>query len=522
MPKTFRSHLKKVFWPNLCVGRSVPVLKIQEYSSGWNLASALTLNQNPFFEIASIKRTARPVQWIVGILMLLALSLPAAVYAADGSHAALYQKLSGIAFSTDGDLSLFEKLNKSSRAQNWAPATETQFVGNLRILKSVKAPESEGGPRIYLLRKLSGELYILSVPADPAARAEGADSFYAGLDEISGNKMVFSVKILNATIAGETYPFATFTSKPEQMKLDKIFKICIILMLFFVMVGMGLTLTFKDFALVFTKPRGIILGEILQFGFMPFLAMCLGRLLGFHEQYPFIYVGMILITATPGGVTSNLMTYYAKGDLALSISLTSFSTVMSIVFTPLLLALYCVDLPEITIPVKLVIQTILILVLIPLMVGMAIRGKWQAFAEKATPFFSAMGIIALLVLIIAGVLSNLDAFADTDRQGVKFYATIFSLTMLGMVFGIVFSKLLGINNYQTRAISLETGLRNSALAMTIALLIQDSMGDFYSSMFITSGLFGLIMYFAGILSIIIYKRILPVAGAEGDVTTSQA
>jgi BASS family bile acid:Na+ symporter len=230
---------------------------------------------------------------------------------------------------------------------------------------------------------------------------------------------------------------------------------------------------------------------------------------------------MILITATPGGVTSNLMTYYAKGDLALSISLTSFSTVMSIIFTPLLLAFYCAGMPEIVIPVKLVVQTILILVIIPLVVGMAIRGKWQAFAEKATPFFSALGIIALLVLIVAGVLSNLDAFADTDRQGVKFYTTIFLLTMLGMLFGIGFSKLIGINNYQTRAISLETGLRNSALAMTIALLIQDAMGDFYSSIFITSGLFGLIMYLAGIIAIFLYKPLLPVTAGEADTAKKE-
>jgi BASS family bile acid:Na+ symporter len=243
---------------------------------------------------------------------------------------------------------------------------------------------------------------------------------------------------------------------------------------------------------------------------MPFLAMCLGRLLGFHEQYPFIFVGMILITAIPGGVTSNLMTYYAKGDLALSISLTSFSTVMSIALTPLLLALYCADIPEIAIPVKAVIQTILILVIIPLMVGMAIRGKWKSLAEKATPFFSALGIISLLVLIIVGVLSNLHAFADTARYGFKFYATIFSLTMLGMLFGILFPKLFRINNYQTRAISIETGLRNSTLAMTIALLVQDAMGDFYSSMFVTSGVFGLSMYLAGGLAIFLYKPLLPV------------
>ena len=107
-------------------------------------------------------------------------------------------------------------------------------------------------------------------------------------------------------------------------------------------------------------------GEILQFGLMPLLAFALGHLLGFYEQYPFFFVGMILITAIPGGVTSNLMTYYAKGDLALSISMTSFSTVLSIIFTPLLLALYCVNMPEADIPVKTVVQTILILVIIPL------------------------------------------------------------------------------------------------------------------------------------------------------------
>ena len=174
------------------------------------------------------------------------------------------------------------------------------------------------------------------------------------------------------------------------------------------------------------------------------------------------------------------------------------------------LALYCANMPDVDIPVKTVIQTIMVLVIIPLTVGMSVRGKWPLFAMKSTPFFSALGIIALLALIIAGVLSNIHVFKDTARYGLKFYTSVFALTALGMIFGIVFSKMVGINNYQTRAISLETGLRNSALAMTIALLIQDAMGDFYSSMFVTSGLFGLIMYLAGVLAIFLYKPLLPV------------
>ena len=347
---------------------------------------------------------------------MMAVSLPATGFANDGSNEALYRKLSGIGIGK-GDSSLFDKLSNYSKNLDWDRADETEFVGDLRIVKGINEKTAESEARIYLLRKLSGELYILSLPADPSALAEDGDSPYAGLDGISGNKMVFNVKTMHTMVDGEAYKLAKLVSGPEQMRLDRIFKICIVLMLFFV---------------------------------------------------------------------------------------------MSIVLTPLLLALYCADKPEIAIPVKAVIQTILILVIIPLMVGMAIRGKWKSLAEKATPFFSALGIIALLVLIIVGVLSNLHAFADTARYGFKFYTTIFSLTMLSMLFGILFPKLFRINNYQIRAISLETGLRNSALAMTIALLIQDAMGDFYGSMFVTSGVFGLSMYLAGVIAIFLYKPLLPV------------
>jgi BASS family bile acid:Na+ symporter len=219
---------------------------------------------------------------------------------------------------------------------------------------------------------------------------------------------------------------------------------------------------------------------------------------------------MVLIAATPGGVTSNLMTHYAKGDVALSISLTSISTALSIIFVPLLLGAYCSNIPEVIIPVNTIISTIVILVIIPLAVGMLVRAKWENFAKKSVPAFSALGIVALLFLIIAGILSNLDKFADTDRYGFMFYAMVFIFTSLGMLAGAIIPKLFRINNYQVRAISLETGLRNSSLAMAIALLIQDGMGDYYSSLFWVSGIFGLTMYLAGVIAIKLYKRILHV------------
>ncbi len=452
--------------------------------------------------------------WCIAILCLTLMTIaPAPSMADDKAGEKLYSKLSQIA-NGEGDIGLFETLNDESARIDWEKSKNIEFAGNLRILKVVTDKVPDKRHTVYLLRTFAGEVYILALPEDPALLDEDAESFYAGLNQMLESKMIFNVGIVQGTIDGQIYNFAQFSAKPGPVLLDKIFKIFIVLMLFFVMIGMGLTLTLEEFALVFKKPRGIIVGEILQFGVMPLLAFGLGYVMGFYEYFPFIFVGMILITATPGGVTSNLMTYYAKGDVALSISLTSFSTVFSILFTPLLLALYCTNLPEVTIPVKIVIQTILILVIVPLTIGMSVRKKWETFAKKAVPVFSALGIFALLILIIAGVLSNLNSFADTARYGFKFYSTIFVLTLLGMLVGILVSKLVGINNYQTRAISLETGLRNASLAIAIALLIQDAMGDFYSSLFFTSAIFGLTMYVAGTISIILFKPLLPLPPKE--------
>jgi BASS family bile acid:Na+ symporter len=278
-------------------------------------------------------------------------------------------------------------------------------------------------------------------------------------------------------------------------------------------VGMGLTLTINDFALVFKKPLAMILGPIFQFLFMPLLAMLLGYISGYYETYPFIYLGMLLIAVTPGGVTSNLMTYLGKGDVALSVSLTALCTVLSLFCTPLILTLFAAHIPSFQLPVMAIFSQILILVVIPLFIGMLVRSKSENFAKKAEKPFAGIGLFALLFLIVVGIWGNLEKFADTDRYGFKFYAIIFVFTLVGMIGSGLLAKLLRINNFQARAVSLECGLRNASLAMTIALLIQDRIGDFYSSVFFTSGIFGIWMYFAGAISIFTFKKWLPVSSS---------
>ena len=410
-----------------------------------------------------------------------------------------------------GEAKLFDTLNEHADNLDWKKAETETFEGNIRLL-IIEEGNPGAGNKLYMVRNITGELHILDLPAEDAPQE--VKQRYTGLDDMLGDKYIFTLKVMKDDVDDTTYSFVRLVERPSRTMLDRVFKISIVLMLFFVMVGMGLTLTVEDFKRVFQKPKAILTGAVLQWALMPLVAMALGHLLGFYETFPFIFVGMVLISVSPGGVTSNLMTYYSKGDLALSISLTSFSTVLSLFFTPVLLALYCANVPEVQIPVMLIIQTIIILVIIPLSIGMVVQAKATKFAQKAIPFFSALGIIALLFLIIAGILSNIEVFKDTERYSFKFYSMVFTLTLLGMIVGVVFPKLLRISNYQVRALSLETGLRNASLAMALALLIQDFMGDFYSSMFVTSAMFGLLMYVAGFISIWFFRKLLPTEEQE--------
>ncbi len=419
-----------------------------------------------------------------------------------------YERLLKMQRSLDAAV-LFAKLSDAARDYNYENAEALEFTGNLRRL-DVHTDAGIAVRGLYLVRSLDDDIYILSIPEDASALAAESDSPYAGIADKIKNKMKFNVRAGTATVDGELWHFARLESVPERGFIDRLFFIFIVLMLFFVMMGMGMTLTVRDFAMVAIKPRAMIVGPLCQFGLLPFLAYLLGSAAGYPESYPFIFIGLILVSASPGGVTSNLMTYWAKGDLALSVSMTGVSTILSLVFTPLLLQLYAAGVPNVEIPVKDVIVQILVLVIVPLLVGLGIRARFENFAKASEKYFSGLGVFALLFLIITGILNNLHHFLDFDRYGLSFYAVVLTLTLSAMVFSLVVAKILRVDNFQTRAIALETGLQNAALAMTIAILLQDRMGDFHSSMFAVSGLFGLWMYVAGTIMITLFPKILPV------------
>jgi len=436
---------------------------------------------------------------MVTVLLLLLLITPvSAKESTQDKGEELYTRLSQAA--TDGDSDFLSRLAMLGEKADWTNASEISFDGNLRLLSVTGQEKGQ-----YLVRNLDGSLYLLSIPLTPDTEA-----VYDGIDKMTGDKLEFVGLLTSADLDGESYTFIRFTKAPNQLLLDRVFKVATVFMFFFIMLGMGMNLTFQEFMLVFKKPKGIIIGIILQWLVMPFMALGIAYIFGYYQHYPFIYAGMILICACPGGVTSNLMTYYAKGDLALSVSLTSISTVLSLLFTPLILTAFCNNIPNVKVPADLIVQTITLLVLVPLILGLLIRRKWEKFSKKVTPFFSALGVFALAMIIGVGLYTNFEKLADTQRYSALFYVMVILLSLLGMLGTLGLAKLLRLNNPQARAISVEVGCRNSTLAVTLALLIQDLMGDYFSSMFVTTAIYGITMYPICFLMIALFKYLLPI------------
>ncbi|EMJ89369.1 bile acid:sodium symporter [Leptospira meyeri] len=247
--------------------------------------------------------------------------------------------------------------------------------------------------------------------------------------------------------------------------LTRVEEILFASMIFFLMVAMGTTLTLENFKKAIQSKRPLLIGMLSQFGFMPLIAFALSNIFGLS---PLFSVGLILVGCTPGGTTSNLLTYYAKGDVALSISMTITSTVLAAVMMPFLFWLYCsgFNAEQIQIPFKSIIGSIIILI-IPVLVGIKIRSSNQRLALKIEKIGSILGILMILFLLIVMIPKNFELLNKTTWE---MYISAILITVLGYFFGYAFSKFLNLTERQSTTVSLETGIQNGPLTIAVILL----------------------------------------------------
>jgi BASS family bile acid:Na+ symporter len=237
-------------------------------------------------------------------------------------------------------------------------------------------------------------------------------------------------------------------------------------MMMVIMLGMGSSLTFKDFRIAFRKPQGVLVGLLSQYAIMPALGYTLAILLGFP---PALAIGLILMGCMPGGTTSNIFTYFSKGVLALSILMTICSTLVAVLMVPVLLALYSglLGLPsEYQIPPGDVLR-VLVLLIVPTVLGIALR-KWNPNVGATIELIGAiLGVVVILFLIVTWVPRNHMLLATT--AGSVYFATI-GLGLFGMALGFGLARLLRQDRVRSRTIALETGIQNGPLAVLIVLL----------------------------------------------------
>lgn len=232
------------------------------------------------------------------------------------------------------------------------------------------------------------------------------------------------------------------------------------LLLGIIMFGMGLTLKLKDFKQVITAPKEVITLVVAQYTIMPLIAVGLVFL---FQLPPEIAIGVILVGCSPGGTSSNVMTYLAKGNMALSVTATSVSTLLAPIITPALTLL----LASAWLPVSFsaMFISIIQIVLVPIALGVAVQYLLGNKVEQAIgvlPLISVIGIIGVITAVVSNNVENILA------SGLLIFAVVILHNLLGYLVGFLLGKVFRFDLKDTKTLSIEVGMQNSGLAATLA------------------------------------------------------
>lgn len=229
-----------------------------------------------------------------------------------------------------------------------------------------------------------------------------------------------------------------------------------------IMFGMGMTLNPNDFRIVFSRPKDVILGCLAQFTIMPALAWLLARAFSLDDA---LALGVVLVGCCPGGTASNVITYLAKGDLALSVGMTAVSTLAAPLLTPLLTWLLAGH--HIEVDVASMFLSILWVVIVPIVAGFIVKRLWPDFTRRATgylPALSSLVIAAIVAIVIAANASKL------MQGGLLIVAVVMAHNVCGLALGYFIGRTLRLAPAKRKAISIEVGMQNSGLASSLATI----------------------------------------------------
>jgi len=277
--------------------------------------------------------------------------------------------------------------------------------------------------------------------------------------------------------------------------------------LFIIMIGIGMTLTIRDFRQVAVYPKGMIVGTVAQILVMPLIAFMLATLLAVP---PAIAVGLVIIAACPGGTTSNLFVLLSRGNIALSIVLTVSASLITILtlplFTNIALQHYMGTEEDIVLPVWKTVGMLIGIVLFPVAIGMVVRTRKPEVARKAESIVSIFGGVVLAVLIVALVYGVRDQIWELLKQAGP--ATIL-LNLAGIGLGLAAGRVAGLTQRESLAVAVELGVKNGTIALMVTLTLLES-----SAMSIPAAVYGVLMFPIGFVLAMYGRSIIPISTVQ--------
>ena len=229
-----------------------------------------------------------------------------------------------------------------------------------------------------------------------------------------------------------------------------------------VMLGMGLTLTFKDFAEVTRNPKAVVIGVVAQFVVMPLIAFLLVKL---FQLPPDLAIGVILVGSCPGGTSSNVMTFLARGNTALSVACTTISTLLAPVLTPAVFYLFASQWLDINAGAMFI--SVLKIVLLPIFAGVIIRTFLKEKVEQFSQTMPLISVIAIVLIVTAVVSVSKDRIIES---GLMIFAIVALHNGLGYLIGYGVARLFKLSNFDSKAVSIEVGMQNSGLGAALAAI----------------------------------------------------
>lgn len=231
-------------------------------------------------------------------------------------------------------------------------------------------------------------------------------------------------------------------------------------LLMVVMFGMGLTMKLGDFKVVFIHPKEMIVGCIAQFTIMPLLAFALGKIFGLEAA---LLAGVILVGTCPGGTSSNVITYMSKGNVALSVGMTSVNTLLSPVLTPAIT--YLLLRTSVNVDVWAMCLSIVQVVILPIALGFVVNRFAAKLVARAVEILPVVSVIAICLIVATVVSHNAEKIMTT---GAIVFVVVILHNLLGYACGFGVGKLFRMDLAKTKALTVEIGMQNSGLATSLA------------------------------------------------------